>query len=241
MSYDAHKNFAVSAVATAPSPALSGTSLVVTAAAGALFPAVPFNATICPANTQPTASNAEIVRVTAISTDTLTIVRAQESSSARTVIVGDQIIAGITAKTVTDIESQLPNGASSSWTPVFTNMVVTSSTVTAKFTQIGKMVFYSLAVVLGGTDKPTGAVSFTLPVTSRAYSGTTTLPIIGQAQYYITNGYLGPVVWVDSTHANFIVTAANGTYDTAANIGVGVPAAWIATNELHASGWYEAA
>jgi hypothetical protein len=101
---DAHKNFATSLVATAPSPASSGASLVVTAADGAKFPAVPFNATIWPASSQPTTANAEIVRVTNISTDTLTITRAQESSSARTVVIGDQIAATITAKTLTDVE-----------------------------------------------------------------------------------------------------------------------------------------
>jgi hypothetical protein len=101
---DAHKNFAASLVATAPSPAFSGASLVVTAADGAKFPAVPFNATIWPASAQPTTANAEIVRVTNISTDTFTITRAQESSSARTVVIGDQIAATITAKTLTDVE-----------------------------------------------------------------------------------------------------------------------------------------
>jgi hypothetical protein len=105
MGYDGHKNFAFSAVATAPSPATSGTTLVVTAADGAKFPAVPFNATIKPANTNPTSANAEIVRVTTVSTDTLTITRAQEGTSARTVIVGDEIYAGPTSKTLTDAEA----------------------------------------------------------------------------------------------------------------------------------------
>lgn len=102
---DAHKNFAYSTVATAPSPATSGTTLVVASGQGALFPAVPFNATVWPTGAQPTAATAEIVRVTGISSDTLTIVRAQEGSSARTVIVGDQISATITAKTITDAEN----------------------------------------------------------------------------------------------------------------------------------------
>jgi hypothetical protein len=102
---DQHKNFATSLVATAPSPATSGTSLVVTGGEGTRFPAVPFNATICPSNADPTPANAEIVRVTGISTDTLTITRAQESSSARTVVVGDRIFAGTTAKTLTDVEA----------------------------------------------------------------------------------------------------------------------------------------
>jgi hypothetical protein len=102
---DAHKNFAYSTVATAPSPATTGTSLVVAAGTGALFPTAPFNATIWPTAVNPTSSNAEIVRVTAISTDTLTITRQQESTSARTVVVGDQIAATITNKVITDTES----------------------------------------------------------------------------------------------------------------------------------------
>lgn len=104
---DAHKNFATSLVATAPSPATSGTSLVVTGGDGAKFPNPPFNATIWPVGVQPTTANAEIVRVTAISTDTFTIVRQQESTSARTVIIGDQISANITARTLTDAEKPL--------------------------------------------------------------------------------------------------------------------------------------
>jgi microcystin-dependent protein len=104
---DAHKNFAASLVATAPSPATSGTSLVVTGGDGTKFPTPPFNATIWPVGVQPTAANAEIVRVTAISTDTFTIARQQEGASARTVVVGDQISANITARTLTDAENPL--------------------------------------------------------------------------------------------------------------------------------------
>lgn len=114
MSFDAHMNFAYSTVATAPSPATSGTSLVVQSGDGAKFPTPPFNATIWPINAKPTVANAEIVRVTNISTDTLTITRAQESSSARSVIIGDQIAAAITVKTITDIESPWANAVTQS-------------------------------------------------------------------------------------------------------------------------------
>lgn len=102
---DAHSNFAYSTVATAPSPASSGTSLIVATGTGSLFPSTPFNATVWPVSTQPTSTNAEVVTVTNISSDTLTITRAQEGSSARTIIVGDQIAATITNKTLTDIEN----------------------------------------------------------------------------------------------------------------------------------------
>lgn len=105
---DAHANFAYSRVATAPSPATSGTSLVVTAGEGVVFPATPFNATVWPQGAAPLASNAEIVRVTGISTDTLTIARTQEGTSARSIVAGDQIMASVTAKSMTDIEFSLP-------------------------------------------------------------------------------------------------------------------------------------
>jgi hypothetical protein len=103
---DAHKNFPYSTVATAPSPATSGTSLVLAAGGGVLMPAVPFNATVWPVSAQPLASNAEIVRVTDVTTDTLTIVRQQESTSARTIVAGDQFAATITQKSWNDNEGK---------------------------------------------------------------------------------------------------------------------------------------
>lgn len=101
---DAHKNFAFSTVATAPSPATTGVSLVVAAGEGANFPTPPFNAVVWPTAAQPSKTNAEVLRVTGISTDTLTIARTQEGSSARTVVIGDQIAAMVTNKTLTDGE-----------------------------------------------------------------------------------------------------------------------------------------
>lgn len=94
---DALKNFAYSTVATAPSPPTTGTSLVVAAGEGSRYPPVPFDAVVWPANVIPLPSNAEVVRVTQIATDTLTIVRGAEGSSARSVVTGDQIGANITA------------------------------------------------------------------------------------------------------------------------------------------------
>lgn len=99
------KNFAYSTVSTAPSPATSGTSLDVATSDGTKFPATPFTATIWPRNTSPSTSNAEIVRVVAISSDTFTIIRTQESTSARSIEAGDQIMAGFTADLAQSIEN----------------------------------------------------------------------------------------------------------------------------------------
>lgn len=83
----------LSTVATAPSPASTGTSLTVTAGQGSRFPTPPFEVTIFPTGSQPLSSNAEIVLVTAVTNDTLTITRAQEGTTARSIVVGDQIAA----------------------------------------------------------------------------------------------------------------------------------------------------
>jgi hypothetical protein len=125
---DAHKNAAYSLVATAPSPATSGLSLVVTAGEGARFPAPPFNVTVWATGAQPsfvaggsTGGNFEIIRVGAVSTDTLSsLTRAQEGTTARTVVVGDQIAATITAKTLTDVEAT----AAAAYTPGGTDVAV---------------------------------------------------------------------------------------------------------------------
>lgn len=95
---DAKKNFAYSTVATAPSPATSGLTLVVAAAEGARFPAPPFNLVVWAAGAVPTPANSEIVRVTGVATDTLTFSRQAEGSANRSVVVGDQVAAAITEK-----------------------------------------------------------------------------------------------------------------------------------------------
>lgn len=109
---DSIANFAISNVFTAPSPATSGTSLVVTAGEGVLFPSIqPFDAVIWPAGVQPTVLNAEIVRVILIATDTFTIVRTMYGTSARTVISGDQIAQPQTGDLLYEIENLTIMGA----------------------------------------------------------------------------------------------------------------------------------
>lgn len=103
--FDDHKNLAYSTVATAPSPTGSGTSLVVAAGDGLIFPAVPFNATCWPAGQVPTHANAEIIRVTNIVTDTFTIVRGQEGLGSVSINVGFNIADTATVKTFTDLEN----------------------------------------------------------------------------------------------------------------------------------------
>ncbi len=110
---DAHVNFSLTTVSVAPSPASSGTTLDVVDPS--VFPVVPFNATVAPASASPTSVNAEIVRVTNITGTTLTVIRQQEGTSARTIVVGDKIAATITVKTITDIEESVSASVPQIW------------------------------------------------------------------------------------------------------------------------------
>jgi hypothetical protein len=133
--FDAHRNFALTTVVGVPSPPQTGASLTVASGEGASLPTPPFNMTVWAANQAPTVGNAEIIRVTAIVGDTLTILRAQEGSSARQVVVGDLAMAGITAKTFTDIEAGVSIGGGA--TLAFANATTTTMTVTHNRGQVG--------------------------------------------------------------------------------------------------------
>jgi hypothetical protein len=85
----------------------SGTSITLTTGQGARFPSLGagdyFYATLID-----TSNNLEIVKCTARSTDVLTVVRAQESTTARAYSAGDRIEIRLTAQTFLDATQALP-------------------------------------------------------------------------------------------------------------------------------------
>jgi hypothetical protein len=89
------KNFATSNILAPPSPSTSGTTLTVLTGEGIRFTVG--RACIAPALATPTPVNAEVVDITGVAGDTLSITRASESSTARTVVAGDVIYQGLTA------------------------------------------------------------------------------------------------------------------------------------------------
>jgi len=100
---DQYKNLALAQVAVAPSPPTSGTSVTLLAGQGAYLPTPPFNATVFNQGAFPTPATAEIVRVTALAGDVITIVRQQEATAARAILAGDYVAATFTTKFVTDL------------------------------------------------------------------------------------------------------------------------------------------
>lgn len=107
MALDQAKNFAKGTLSTGYDD--NDTSFVLLTGDGDKFPDAPFNAVVYNATdyTDPSdayhAGEAEIVRVTAKSTDTLTVTRAQENTAAINLNVGGKtysMIAGLTARTI---------------------------------------------------------------------------------------------------------------------------------------------
>lgn len=82
------KDYATSTVLTAPSPADSGTELVVQSGHGARFPEPPFYITAQPQTEYPTIDNAEKILVTEVDGDTFTIVREQGETEAKSIAAG---------------------------------------------------------------------------------------------------------------------------------------------------------
>lgn len=98
MTFDARRNFALSAIAVAPTPAASGLTLELVVGGGALMPAPPFNATCCPRGAMPSALNAEIVRVETITGDSVKLsARGQDGTPARQIEEGWTFAQTITA------------------------------------------------------------------------------------------------------------------------------------------------
>ena len=89
MPFDREANLYWGIVRTPPQPPLIGEALTVAADGGGDFPPPPFTAVITPPHGNAPLEDCEIVRVSAISGDTLTLERAV--GIRQTVHVGDQI------------------------------------------------------------------------------------------------------------------------------------------------------
>lgn len=232
MSFDPHKNFAYSTVATAPSPATSGTSLVLAAGDGTLFPAPAtdgaFNVTVWPAGAIPTEANAEICRVTARSSDTLTITRAQEATSARAIQPGDQIALTITAKLLTDIESAIGGGGGGGGVGTGEDSLYTVASSGASTT---------IDIANGAVQDITLTANCTIALTSPAAgdSWSLTLLLRQDATGSRTVTWPGSVTWLGTGQPPILQTAA-GSVDSVVLFTVDGGTHWFGVAQTSASG-----
>lgn len=106
MAFDTHSLLAFSLVqGGGVVNSTTGTTLLVVPGAQTYF-AINQNVTVWPPGVDPTLTNAEIMRITNIVGNTLTVLRGQETSTAlKNIVSGYQIANTITPKVLTDIES----------------------------------------------------------------------------------------------------------------------------------------
>jgi hypothetical protein len=132
-----------------------------------------------------------------------------------------------------------------SYTPTMTadggGFALNNGTLTGRYKQVGKTVFFSLKFVFGSTTSPgTGHWNFSLPITAYDSNFTFSAAILdnGNAWYGgIGNGnYTGST----STFA-VIIPGTNASVTTWATVGNGGPFIWTTSDNITITGSYEAA
>lgn len=203
MSLDGFKNFAVATLA-ATLPDASTTTFTVASGHGLLLPTVPFNAVAWNATDYASPDldpTREIVRVTVIATDTLTVTRAQEGTTGATHNTGGKtykLLATVTAKTLTtDLPRPLASniGQSGITSATFVSMMNGGGTLTipaatlaagdllridANYSHIGGTTistFYEVlfdgVTILGGVGDAATSTSYALRVDIAIITSTT--------------------------------------------------------------------
>ena len=136
-------------------------------------------------------------------------------------------------------------GASwAAWTPTWTNLTVGNATQTARYSQSGKNVFFSLKLVLGSTSSVGTQPTFTWPVaaasTDAAQSALTKVVYL-DASAQIIMGATDPR---SSTTALTKLNATTGTVqlqDQDRAVNSTTPFTWVTSDTIWVMGSYEAA
>src|SRR5690606_21814360 len=171
------KNLALGYIVTPPSPATSGTSLTLDSGEGARFdnPAEvgQYYVTIFNPAEIPHIGNAEIALVTARSSDTFTITRAQRGSSAQSVAAGWAIMRGVYWEDVTPSDGRLHRPEA--WTRTANHVFTVSGNLTA---------IYRKGTYVKWAESST--VKYGVIGSSSHSSGTTTVNLIPNTDYLMT-------------------------------------------------------
>lgn len=127
-----------------------------------------------------------------------------------------------------------------SWVPTFANFTKDTSTIVAKYTQIGKTIHYRLCVTLAGASVAMGTLpTFTLPVTSVTYGAQYENTIgIGRAVDANSTDFTAYVLWNSTTTGCLFYD--NGT-GGGATFAAAAPFTWVVTDSFAVTGTYEAA
>jgi hypothetical protein len=128
----------------------------------------------------------------------------------------------------------------SSWTPTLTNMSIGNGTMTSKYLQLGKLVFFNTLIVFGTTTSVTGDIEISLPVTAVAPGQ---MPI-GHALLYddsTATPYMAQPTLVATTRFRVLSVVTSGATATTTDTTALVPFTWATSDQIRVYGFFEAA
>lgn len=134
-------------------------------------------------------------------------------------------------------------GSWTTWTPTYSNFTIGNGTVTARYTQIGKLVVFYFNWVWGSTSSIDGAnATISAPVEASSSYPDGDMPL-GTARYQETGtaARMGYVRLETTTTLRPVVNSATTTYVRDAGITSTVPFTWGNTDVMSLQGVYEAA
>jgi hypothetical protein len=145
-------------------------------------------------------------------------------------------------------QANLAGLAWQTFSPTWTNLSVGNGTVIARYAQIGKTTFFTIALLFGSTTSISGSVSASLPVNAAsiytfgatkegANIGTVSFLDAGNQIFY---GYF-QIRSNDLTKADPMALVASGTYVSFANMQGTIPIALGNGDAVYITGSYEAA
>lgn len=123
------------------------------------------------------------------------------------------------------------------WTPTYTNLTEGNGTTVAKYTQIGKTVFFRFSFTFGSTSSVSNNPSITFPVTIN--TGYNIRFQIGDCWFSDATGgdYSGYI----NQSGVFYTLNTSTTYSLENGIGATTPFTWATGDTITAHGFYEAA
>ena len=126
-------------------------------------------------------------------------------------------------------------GAWTTWTPTRNGITVGNGTEIARYTKMGKVVFFEYKFILGSTSAISNDPGISLPLTA-------VTQVMGISNFLdLGTMYYQGQIDSSTTFAYFVVGNASGTYLASSYPTAGVPFTWTTGDGLNARGFYEVA
>jgi hypothetical protein len=154
------------------------------------------------------------------------------------------VTANITDAAVTPAKLIAGTGTSwtwQTWTPTWTGLTISSSTVDARYNIVGKTCFFEISVTgAGAFDVTATPVYFTLPVATNANVGAQDVIGWGNYQDNSAGSFFMAQVWRgDTTSKGRLMCHAVSTYVTVRDIDTAIPFDWTQPDAINIRGFYE--